>query len=118
MTAPLLLPIITSNNKKITMPHVRAGHAVIKVSFPDERLQDLKLLCRVKGTTMSDFLRETAINAMSAPASLSALPQGPDIYSRAVQAAARVAGGVSRVQIEAVTAAVINSLYASTSTPS
>lgn len=100
------------------MSNVRADHTVVKVSFPDDRIQDLKALCRANGTTMSDFLRESALGAMSAPASLSALPQGPDIYSRAVEAAARVSGGVSRVQIEAVTAAVINSLYASTPTPS
>ena len=56
------------------------------------------------------------MGAMDAPASLSALPQGSDVYSKAVEAAARVSGGVSRVQVEAMVAAVINSLYASTAT--
>ena len=100
------------------MSNIRAGYAIVKVSFPDDRMQDLKALCRANGTTMSDFFRGSALSVMSAPASLAAIPQGSGIYSRAVEAAARVSGGISRVQLEAVTAAVINSLYASTSTPS
>ena len=98
------------------MGNVRANHTVIKCAWPDGRLQDLKVHCRQSGTTVSDFLRESAMGALQAPASLSALPQGPDVYSKAVEAAARVSGGVSRVQVEAMVAAVINSLYASTAT--
>ena len=96
------------------MGNVRANHTVIKCSWPDGRLQDLKTHCRQSGTTVSDFLRESAMDAMDAPIGFSAVPQGSDVYSNAVEAAARVSGGVSRVQVEAITAAVINSLYAST----
>jgi len=54
------------------------------------------------------------MGALDASIGFSAVPQGSDVYSKAVEAAARVSGGVSRVQVEAITAAVINSLYQST----
>jgi hypothetical protein len=93
----------------------KEGHATLKVSFPDDQLPVLKATCHAHGTSMSDFARTAIQAALEAPASASPapspLPTGPAVFSGAVEAAARATAGIPRVQLEALTAAVVNHLY-------
>ena len=90
----------------------KEGHATLKVSFPDDQLPVLKATCHAHGTSMSDFAREAIQAALNAPPAPSALPTGSGVFSGAVEAAARATAGIPRVQLEALTAAVVNHLYA------
>ena len=91
----------------------KEGHVTLKVSFPDDQLPVLKATCAAHGTSMSDFARTAIQAALEAPASAPDLPTGPGVFSGAVEAAARATAGIPRVQLEALTAAVVNHLYAS-----
>lgn len=82
------------------------------VTIPPAQVPALRSFCEAQGIPIADFLREAALRALGASTAASGIPQGPSVYADAVEAAARATSGIPRVHVEAMTAAVIQSLHA------
>lgn len=87
------------------MPELRQ---VIKLSVSAAERETLDRAANALGIHRSELIRA---RAMQEPAGAVLIPQGTHVYAAAVEAAARASGGLPRVQLEAVVAAVILSLH-------
>jgi len=88
------------------MPELRT---VIKLSVTDAERETLDRTAYALGIARSELIRA---RAMQEPRQGVLVPQGLSVYPAAVEAAAKAAGGLSRVQLEPIVAAVILSLHA------
>jgi hypothetical protein len=88
------------------MPELRT---VIKLSVTDAERETLDRTAYALGIARSELIRARAMQErLDAPL----IPKGLSVYPAAVEAAAKAAGGLSRVQLEPIVAAVILSLHA------
>ena len=90
----------------------KQGHKAIHVAYPIDDLPALKQHCIDNRTNVSDFARVAIQRAMTDQRP-SNIPTGPDVYAKAVEAAARASSGLPRTQLEALVAATIVSLHES-----
>ena len=89
----------------------------LKITLPQDQLETLTIESQRTGTSRSALLRQWAFGpsktppaAPARPTKPSSLPQGPQVYANAVEAAARAYPGLPRAQMEAIVSAVIVSL--------
>lgn len=86
----------------------------VKVGLTAAENEHITRQAQALGMDRSTLMRLRALGdpAVGAGGS-SGIPQGPRVYADAVTAAARVSGGLPRVQLEAIVAAVVNALHRS-----
>ena len=94
------------------MPTTRQGCDRVQLSVPSDLLRRIDLDAFDKQQPRAHWLIDAAEGHLGAHKPL-VVPQGPQVYAAAVEAAAKASGGLSRILIEAVVAAVILSLKAS-----
>lgn len=86
------------------MPELRTA---VKIYLLQEEKQLLDQQAAQLGITRGEMLRK---RALSAPQQAAGLPQGPQVYSDALEAAARSYSGIPRTAMAGIVSAVIRSL--------
>ena len=79
----------------------------VKIYLSAEERQILDQQAKELGIHRGEMLRE---RALSAPQQTAGLPQGPQVYADALEAAARSYSGIPRVAMAGIVSAVIKSL--------
>ena len=92
------------------MPELRT---VIKLSVTDAERETLDRTAYALGIARSELIRARALQQAQQAVFV---PKGLSVYPAAVEAAAKASGGLSRVQLEPIVAAVILSLHANAPT--
>ena len=82
---------------------------VVKLSVSAAERETLDRAANALGIHRSELIRA---RAMQEPRQGVLVPKGLSVYPAAVEAAAKASGGLSRVQLEPIVAAVILSLHA------
>ena len=82
---------------------------VVKLSVSAAERKTLDLAANALGIHRSELIRARALQQ---PQQAVFVPKGLSVYPAAVEAAAKASGGLSRVQLEPIVAAVILSLHA------
>ena len=94
------------------MTKTRQGCDRVQLSVPSDLLRRIDLDAFSKQQPRAHWLIEAAEGRLRVHEPV-VVPQGPQVYAAAVEAAAKASGGLSRTLLEAVVAAVILSLKAS-----
>lgn len=78
-----------------------------KVYLTDQERQILDVQAKQLGLQRGEMIRQ---RALSAPQQAAGLPQGPQVYADALEAAARSYSGIPRTAMAGIVSAVIRSL--------
>ena len=85
----------------------RATRKPFKVYLTEHERQALDVQAKQLGLQRGEMIRQ---RALSAPQQAAGLPQGPQVYADALEAAARSYSGIPRTAMAGIVSAVIRSL--------